>query len=464
MRTPLVLAVLLLAGCSSPSSFQESEPRGPIPEPQSTVSVAAPEGVRRIPGERGAIQGVVVNLNGSAVAGVRIELVGVATVATTDNLGMYLVDSLAPGDYLLHARHDAYVQASAHVAVVAGSTTTADVRLAPLVATEPSFIDFWQGRNRVPVADGAYAGSDSVPPASHCLAGSKTRWGPMPTLRFDEPRQLVWPGTSEMVIVLDWDEDSFRGDRLAVVWRNHPDAAYELTSFASRGEPIRIALTPEQADFPRQAYTRWELGICSRDNSGSPAQAASTFNGAVHAQIDLVRGHPLPPWTPEPTLWSNGARFPVLNASSSFDAFDPTLWIVQPCSGPTAQIDGLTARAEWFKFVPSQGLLVPPGTTAIEATLSWTTTDVWGSPALDLAYRSAAIPPWIPDDASTHTALDPVESGPGLRSYRFEIGSLDADGWEDARSAWSFYWSLENTQHACLEMQVQLQVHALRDT
>lgn len=458
-----VFIVLLVAGCTAAPGPAEAVTPDSAPDQASTVVVTPVDSAGEVQGGRGLVKGRVTALNGSPLLGVRVELVGVADIAVTDNVGTYAIASLTAGDYLLNARHDQHAPASAQVTILPGATTVADIRLAPLGPGEPELADFWQGRDRVRVADGVFSGSDART-ASQCLAGAKTRWSPMPTLRFDEPRQLVWPGTSEIIVTLDWDDGTYAGDELAVVWRNHPDGNYELTPMTPKGQPIQISLLPEQADLPRQSYTRWELGVCAKDQSGAPVQRTENFDGSVRAQVDLVRGHPLPRLTPEPTLWSGTTRLPVLDETRSFGLADPTVWIVQPCNGPVAGHDTLTADAAWWRFAPAQGLLVPPGTAAIETTLQWASTDLVASPNLEFAYRSASIAPWIPDGPATHTPLEPAESAPGQNTYRFSVGEEDLDGWDDARSSWSFLWSLsDGSPHVCSDLEIRLSVTAVRE-
>lgn len=461
MRALLVFAVLL-AGCAgTPATDLQVLPDSPS-EPTSHVVVTPPAEPPSASDERGTLRGVVTATNGSALEGARVELVGVAEVAVTDNLGTYALTGLPEGEYLVHVRRDGYAPASSAVAILSGATTVADVTLAPLVE-DAARADFWHGRDQVRVTDGSFTGADSRT-ASTCLAGAKTRWSAMPTLRFDAPRQLVWPGTSEIIVILDWDEATFASDELAIVWRNHPDGAYALTPLTPKGQAIRIAVAPESADLPRQSYTRWELGVCAKDQSGDPAQRTAHFDGVVHATVDLVRGHPIPTLPPEPTLWAATTRLPVLDEARSFTFDDPTVWAIQPCNGPVAGADALNAGAAWWTFTPAQGLLVPPGTTHLEASLQWSSTDLLGSPEVDLAVRSAAVPPWVPDGSGTHAALEPIESAPGQQTYRFPVAAAEWDGWDDARSAWSFRWSLaDGAVHACMDLEVRLRVDAVRE-
>lgn len=479
LRPTLVIALLLVSGCAGP---KDPAPPGPLlqePEPPRSQVVATPAGPSASPD--GLLDGTVRDAKGGAVAGAQVELVGVGLQAVTDNRGEFVLDGLAPGTFVVRVQREGFLPAASPVAIAAGERIHLDVVMVA-DAAPPTLVDFWHGRDRVLVMDGEFSGQDN-PLADTCLAaggasgGGHVRWDGPPVLRFDDPHQLVWPGTASIEVELDWSEQSYSGDEMLVAWRPHPDGAWGWSGLTPKGQTIRFEVAPQDADGPYQRFTAWEFAVCTKDQSGAPDQQWKNFRGAVHARMTLVRGHPLPLRTPEADLWGNATRLVLVNATKHFTASDPLTdfyFALGPCNGAFTRLTRLPAVHEQadlqqyldhnWEFPLFEGLLVPNGTARIVASLQWEYGTVATQTSdLFLSFRAADVAPWEPADPSLEHVPEASSAGPGRRDYSFTVDPMLLDGADDVRTAWRFYWNVDGPAMACNTLDVTLHVEAFRD-
>lgn len=475
---PGVLAVILLtvSGCSSPAASNDpGQGSADGMADASSSAIATPAGVAT-DSEFGSISGQVRDADKNPLAGVTVGVVSVAQRAVTDSRGEFLLDSLKPGSYLLRAQKEGYEPAATPLELAAGGRQHVGVVLAAIPPGEsgPPRVDFWRGRDRVDVMDSAFTGEDDRL-AQQCLAeggaaGRDVRWEGPPVLRFDDPHQLVWPGTSAIDVVLAWEERSYSGDEMLVVWRWHPDADWQLSPMTPMGQVIRIEVQPGDADSPHQRFTGWQFAVCTKDQSDSTSDDQNHFAGEVNVRMALIRGHPLPVLGPEPDLWGNAMSLTLANETKRFTATDPTTdfyFPFGPCSGlasraATAPIEQLDFSYVW-EFGLSDGLLVPPGTQRIDVVLEWQYgAVVLGTSDLFMSYRDATVAPWEPADPSMESAPEPVAEGLGMRRYAFAVAPGAADGADDVETAWRFYWNIEGATPYCSRLDVHLVAKAFR--
>ena len=471
----LACLAFLLAGCASPLQTGESivDPAAPAPSDSGAI-VTAPASVADT--RLGSVAGTVRGASGAAVAGVRVGLVSVAQQGITDNLGQFLLADLEPGPFVLRAQKPGFQPAATPLDVVAGGQTRVDIVLVADDAA-PAVVDFWQGRERVQVMDGAFAGRDN-PLADQCLAGSPSngaaRWDGPPVLRFDDPHQLVWPGTAGIEVTLDWSDDTYSGGEMLAIWKHHPDGDWGMSALTPKGSVITIDVAPEQADSPHRRFTAWQFAVCTKDQSGGPQQSAKALDGLVHATMTLVRGHPLPLAEPEADLWGDQARLLLVDETKRFTATDPATdlyWALGPCNGlstrsasaPTVHeaADVHALMAYNWEFALFEGLLVPNGTARIEARLDWTYGALATPVPLHLSYRGADVAPWVPADPSREHVPDAATDSSGSRAYSFAVPPALTDGADDVRTAWRFYWNIDATT-LCDSLDVHLVVEAVR--
>jgi hypothetical protein len=177
--------------------------------------------------------------------------------------------------------------------------------------------------------------------------------------------------------------------------------------------------------------------------------------------MTLVRAHPLPVLQPAPDFWSNGTRQAVIDEKRVLDPLSDPYFVIGPCN-PVVKRGASTTAPEAFVFDP-KGLLVPPGTTAIEASLNWTYGPSTAQPPLFLTYRTATVAPWAPEDLGTEQRPESVTSEVGHAAYRFAVHADEADGADDPVSAWRFYWNQDKgATDACAGLTVHLAVAAIK--
>jgi hypothetical protein len=459
------LLLLLLPGCvqqhapvSTPSSTEAPQ--------QSHIAIEPPKA--GMADAMGAIEGRVQRTDGSPLPDVVVGLVSHRNEASTGPEGEFRFDGLAAGPYLLQAGREGYRTAATRLEVQAGATTTVTVTLV-IDSAAPVPVDFWHGRESTVVVDAAFGNDrpDLQASSGGCLPSAQRRNGGSPTIRFDEPHQLVWPGTARVEVRLDWGDASYRGDTLAVVWRETPETAYRVSEAIPRGGTHAIEVAPEAADRPRQRFSQWEFGVCTQA-AGESTGFGRVLTGSIHVTMALVRGHPLPNQQPEADFWGNTTRHPLVNETRRFDASqDPTLLLTlyNPAHHPG---DGLIEDQGHDRFVPAKGLLVPPGATALHARLAWAYGAATAAPPLSLSYASANVAPWQRGQLGLRGVPEPVEKGDGYRVYHIPLAAQDLDGADDPVSAWAFYWTQEGDERSqqatppCCDLEVRLVVEAVR--
>ncbi len=94
---------------------------------RSTAAAGVPRG-------DGRVTGVIRSLNGIALAGSQIEILGTGLQISTDDAGAFAIDSVPPGSHSLVARRLGFVPYRAVIDVLPPRTTVHDITLAPFLA------------------------------------------------------------------------------------------------------------------------------------------------------------------------------------------------------------------------------------------------------------------------------------------------------------------------------------------
>lgn len=124
MRSILVIAALILAGCAgdAPAPVEDGD------APTLDVDVSD---------ELGAISGVVVDVAIVPIAGAAIEIVGQGQNTTSDENGLFGFGGLAPGNYFLQVSAKGYDGIQTSVSVVAGEIAKPRIQLQAVASIEP---------------------------------------------------------------------------------------------------------------------------------------------------------------------------------------------------------------------------------------------------------------------------------------------------------------------------------------
>lgn len=463
-----------LAGCVE---GQEAEP---AQTPGSVIETPAAPQQAPIPvtNTTGAIVGSVFDEYDTPVAGANVALIGTDHVRRTNITGDFRFLDLPPASYHLRVDHEGYKAAESALRVTAGKGEQVLVRLLTQevvpVSDRPHTHDYWAGRERVTVLDdvvpyhpqdaGGFNGAIQpvTGPANHlwtgdCLSSTDNPSPSTGAFRFEDPNQLVWPGTKSIEVTLDWTAQDYYGEKMSVIWHPANTRDYKRGLLADKRETVAIPVEAGEADLGHQLYTSWEFAVCTSEK-GETISYGRPAVGNVHIKIDLVRGPTVPREPAHPDYWSNGSVLPLINETKVFDGGEAAAWLLSSRGG----------RAD-FTFIPETGTVVPPGTAELQARLSWTYDGMLDVPPVSLSYSSSTVAPWQKWMLEKRSVPESVEAGDGFRVYRIALDGSATDAVYQAISNWAFYWNFEGEErqdyalHSCAcRLLVQLEVAVAR--
>lgn len=475
-----------MAGCTSPANDSSVEPV----QSGSIILVDDGDGGHtavNVTAETGAVVGRVLTDSGFGLPGALVIVTGSGSSVTTNDSGWFEVGAITPGQRIVRAERQGYQAAERQVMVEAGKVRQVTITLVPAVGSEagsrPHMHDYWAGQSEVTVIDADFPWDRPTQSAYHQYAGtanrmttfivqsncafgadSQFRSAGQSTFFFNDPAQLVWPGTTKISVTISWASNSYIGDAVGVLWRSPNMKGFGWSPPIRSGTPFTIDVTPQEADNAHQQFTLWEWHLCVRGKGEQTAagyNAGRVFLGDYHVVMTLHGSAPTELDPPHPSFWANGSVVRVLEGYANITCPN----VISPCI--ESAIVGRSAYLQYFQMRPH--VLVPPGATALVITLNWTYSQTINNVPLGLAYSAANVPPSQKDDLKAYKIATAATAASRSKSYSLTVGGSEADSYYQQRSNWVFLWGQEGQEasatytHSCVcEIRVRLSVDAHR--
>jgi hypothetical protein len=187
-------------------------------------------------------------------------------------------------------------------------------------------------------------------------------------------------------------------------------------NLASPTTQLSIDTEPPKNDLPHQILSGWRFDVILYPDPGT---GILKFNGKFRIVADATRGYPTPILPAHPDQWNGTDSIELLSVSMT------GLWL--GCLGTDAcsQAVGLSGNAG--PWVPGPGLLVPQGTSYVEAVIE---SAVPTPASIGLAFHGA--------DSWSYERPTPTEDTLQRRTWRIDDAASRADGPYATSSLWEF--------------------------
>ena len=202
-------------------------------------------------------------------------------------------DDAAPADAPADGESDAVAVegASAAAPPVDDGTTTMEAD----VGHQPHIHDYWQGRERVTLFEGVVEPDTSENGIFLTLANAfftrEARVGATPWLLPDG--SIVFEGTGSIEFTVQLNDPATTSVAMSYKHANTPEYA-EFVSLVA-GQPFALPVTPEMADMPHSATSRWGFFF--------QPEAPGAMLGPFDLKIDVVKMHDIDLFPGHPDLW-----------------------------------------------------------------------------------------------------------------------------------------------------------------
>lgn len=451
----LIMVTISLAGCAG-----EAEPE------KDLIGTEASQD------DSGTLHAMVFADYGAPLDGARVSMLGTIFSARTDEAGIAAFSNVPAGEYTLRIEMDRFLPAERPVRVNASEVNHEEVVLI-LADRSPGarthIHDFWRSDTEVQIADAMMSavpryhtdhlawwpemGYNNPLNGLHRMNNNQTGEDPDYVWRIpvhertpdDSRAALIYPGTSEIEVMVEWDNGAMTNvEQIGVAYiPPHSDELVVLGRNPSGGT-WNIPVLPEQADSGHQRFSFWNLFLYSGNDSmgdptGEPVQWS--LDQPFHVTVQVRKGN-VPYEAPHRDFWADGpVKNIVLESQQDIDPLAVRDWRVEN-SGHV--------------FMP-EDQLVPPGTKKMAIEYTYIHGDAGNNDdemfALTaqpqtLTIRTADQNPWETPVAE-YNRLEPTgecEDAPSWGTcirYEFELGP----GWEDAfyqqQSLWAFLTNVE---------------------
>lgn len=173
------------------------------------------------------------------------------------------------------------------------------------VGHQPHIHDYWQGRERVTLFQGEVApnstGDAFAATTFTALFAREARVGGQPWLLPDG--QIVFEGTGGLEITATPVDPTTTSLSLSYKHANTPDFTEPMP--LPSGSPVWIEVTPEMADMPHSATSRWAFFF--------QPEAPGVMLGAFELRVDIVKMHDVDLFPGHPDLWEGLAERVVMD-------------------------------------------------------------------------------------------------------------------------------------------------------
>lgn len=376
-------AFLAAAGClggAAPAGSGAPEPsstQGTVIASQAPIPTEAGQ-----PDSRGAIQGEVLNPWNESVADATVILLGTPSSMKTDALGRFGFAGLTPGDYQLRVDAANLESVEAPVRVDAGNVTRLEVRLVfredLQAGFRPHVHDLWLGLERKTIFSGPLQWKHAVVEGEvdqqTCVGtgtGSTGRppQGAAPCSYVEVPlKDPIPPGAREMEIRISWKQQDFV-KQVNLNYRTANATPIAKSLVLPNGAMKNFSLERADTDNGHAPYTTWWMIFyvefkLAGDVSWNQGDLIRQQVGDFQVELVAIRGEL---WTEEPHrhFWTEGPRMVVM------DNVTQTLVEPQYKRDPQNRAWSSSGNA-YFAPADKSANLVPPGTTRLQVTLTYT--------------------------------------------------------------------------------------------
>jgi hypothetical protein len=452
--------IVVLSGCTSPAASSSKD----AADDGGSIVATTGRDARVVVGEKtGAVVGSIHDDIGVAVSTAHVVLAR-DIEAYSNRTGSFALSNVTAGTYTVRVEHPDYRTTEEPITIHAGEVTHLEVTLVPRVNAgagyRPHLHDYWADRREVPVIDKSFdwhepydrAGPEAQTfsrvydqvtqtEVNPCIFQGKPYFNNR-FIWFDDGAQLVWAGTSKIVVKLDWTQSDYSGDSLAIAWKTPVSNDWQMIDpMIKKGAEATIEVASNESDSSHQAFTLWQFVLCI-NNSTSGTIGVAPVTGSIHVSMKIVRGREIMPEPPHPYFWANGTTFSAL----------PNSW-----NNFTMSNNGYTlGRSAWgsgnaaFAVAPppkDKGLrIVPPGTKELHVHLEWKYSLPSGTKAWSLTYRPANVHPYSSADPATLKVIAPANKGPTSRDYVIPVGAAETDAFYQHVTNWLFFLNYEGEE------------------
>lgn len=263
--------------------------------------------------------------------------------------------------------------------------------------------NYWRGEDRLTVLD--VQSGEFIASCSGCSNGMRVMHNQ------PESGDIVPQGAAHVNVTVSWTDTSIPEMDVWIKTAARNEPVKEGT--VGNGGTLTFNSTNDDNDPPHHVLSLWSFAI-------HVPGAESEFEGSITLRAEAVRGLPIEPWPPHPDHWKGATEITLLDHTKENGLY---LGTENPMGGSSYYC---------FNGCPGEhrvddGVIVPPGTGAVEAVLTF---DQAPPAGLVLSYHGA--------DSREHQTIEPVEQDATVWTYRIPIQDTLPDSPYALQSLWTF--------------------------
>lgn len=262
-RGPLLAALFLglaFAGCVGGDAGPSDD--GGVPTVGRASSSLQPiGGIGGTAAGLGAVVGQIHDDIHTPVSGAHVSLLRTNNFTTSDGRGSFLIPGVPPGIYELRVDRKGYQSLQSEVEIRANNVTRVDVLLVPVdkkeVGLRPHRHDLWGFRTEWSAMNEPLGATCYDDPTTDCYIQT---YFTLPPKREGETN-IVFPGTGEAEITIDWNKDAMGARRAGLMVRSNQAYNYSVLAPREPSVPFKLPVTWEMTDNGHQAFSTWYFQI-----------------------------------------------------------------------------------------------------------------------------------------------------------------------------------------------------------
>lgn len=462
-RIQLVLATATLlslgfSGCLGGGAQSTVDDQGDPDAPRPTVNETYEENPELQEAGHGAIQGVVQDEFGLAVAGAHISMLATNLFTKTNKGGAFSFQNVSAGKYTMRIDAEKFLPLEQSVTVEVGRITKLNITLVyPPYKPQNDrshLHDLWGGQSKLVIhqleftpLSNAWLYTDALQGAGtwtcsgildedggynqrHSYSRRQGCESPIPI----DYKGIVPPGTVTVEVVLKWQTggNAPREIGLRVVTTGNKTTDQHFLERPS-GEPIRVTIFPNEADPGHQRFTVWGFWVVMPVADGfHPFGPPQWVGGRVSVTISAIKG--VVPFEPaHRDFWAGAQELSVFEKAK----------ITYSCLGCDLPEDSEFSSYRW---TPPRDKFIPPGAGEIRGTMTFKHTYYPVNPVeWNLWYRTADIPP---AKATGNLKKAVIESRtPDSVTFLISPAPQELDQFYMSSSNWAFYPGDDNPDY-----------------
>jgi hypothetical protein len=453
LATASVMLIVAFSGCAGNSAADAYD---------GAVTKLDGQRLDNIQDGEGALRGTVTDDLGFPLTGAKVALVGTLHIALTQADGVFLLLNVSVGEYKLYVEAVDHAPAESPIAIISGELSEVSVVLLPTVARGPGYRphihDFWGDKTELVAIDGTafeyHEPYDDTGPYSESFSryyDTTTAGNVHPCvwtdsrdevyfnnrlMWFDEPTQLIVPGTAQIEVIIDWSEANYPYHTdYALAWAGANTSLYDESPLITKGESFFVDVAPKDWDSSHQSFSLWELYMCL--DTASDEDVPRLFVGEFTATVKLHRMEgPVPFEQAHPVFWPEDGKMIVIGETEG----QKTL--------PESYSLSRSTYNSVFVVRPDEGALVPPGTKQLLARIEWDPTCLAAPQpfAFSLTYRPANERFWDMKNPDQMMRPQLEDQGANFREYLIQPEKVQVDQFYQSKSNWFFFINLEGDE------------------